>query len=806
MFFIFSLSVSAQQPLEVSGKVLDSLSTPMDNAIVLLLKGNKKQLEKTTFTEQNGTFSFSVSNVDTFYVSVNQLGYQNYISEPYIFSSSNNDIKLQDIVLRFSNNKLSEVTIVSSVPLIERKLDKSILNPDALISAAGLTAWELLSKAPGVITEDNGVVKLKGRSGTAVFVDDKPTYLSGVDLESYLKSIAASQVKQIEVITNPSAKYDASGSGGIINIVLKKNKTKGVNGSFSTNYGQGRYPKSSNSFNLNLNGKKVSFFSSIGNNYQSFFQDLNIYRRYKNPDLSTKSLFNQNTYIKVNNQSYNARLGLDYYINKSTTLGVSLKSLMNFSQISKYNKAELLDSSEIISNYVYADNSENLKFNNLTANVNVRHQFDSLGKQLSADIDYVTYSTYSDQIFLNDVKLPDATVVYQDKQNGKLPSQIDIAALKIDYENPLKNSAKLDLGFKSSYTKTDNEAIYTITQNDVTQDNYNLSNHFKYNEMINSLYGNVTKSYSKIDIQAGLRFESTILNGYQLGNLLKPSSTFNRTYHNLFPTLYLSYKLDSLSNNVLILSYGKRVNRPFYKDLNPFVRPLDKYTYYAGNPYVQPTFSHNVSLSHSYKNYITTSVSYSNIVDNIQETIEINNGVYYARPGNIGSSEQYNLSIESAIPFAKWLSTSIYSELVYSHFKSKLYNQTLDATGTYWFINATNSFNFKKGWSAEISGQYISDFIDSQFSFGDYGFINLGLQKKVLKDKGNLKFSLTDVMYTNTIRGRINNLDLTDARWKSLLDTRVASITFNYRFGKNTITKPRHNSNGSESEQNRVKT
>lgn len=226
VFFIFSLSVSAQQPLEVSGKVLDSLSTPMDNAIVLLLKGNKKQLEKTTFTEQNGTFSFSVSNVDTFYISVNQLGYQNYISEPYMFSSSNNDIKLQDIVLRVSDNKLSEVTIVSSVPLVERKLDKSILNPDALISAAGLTAWELLSKAPGVITEDNGVVKLKGRSGTSVFVDDKPTYLSGVDLESYLKSIAASQVKQIEVITNPSAKYDASGSGGIINIVLKKIKLK----------------------------------------------------------------------------------------------------------------------------------------------------------------------------------------------------------------------------------------------------------------------------------------------------------------------------------------------------------------------------------------------------------------------------------------------------------------------------------------------------------------------------------------------------------------------------------------------------
>lgn len=805
LFVMISFHSLSQSNFKISGRVLDSTNAPIDNAIVSLIKANNGALLKTTFSEKEGGFDFTDLSRDSFKITVSQLGYNGFVSEIIVLNSTHQIHQLPDIIFNSNSKKLDEVVIVAKEPFVERKLDRTIVNPDALISSAGGNALDVLSKSPGIIVDNNGGLKLKGKSGVIVFIDDKPTYLTGTELESYLKSISAASIKQIEIMTNPPAKYEAAGNAGIINIKSKKSKLKGINGTVSANYGQGRYARTNDNFSLNYSNQKIAFFSNINYSNQTIFQDLSINRRYKYNDLTTKSLFNQNTYIKANSQSFSTRLGFDYYINDKTTLGVTTRGIYNPSAHSKYNYAQIYDSSHALVSNVIADNNDANVFKNGTMNLNLRHVFDSLGKQLTIDLDYVAYASQLNQQFKNDVFLVDGSNVYSDRQKGKLPSNINIYAFKTDLECPFKNNSKFDAGIKTSYTKTDNDAVYTITQNDVTLSNDNLSNHFKYNEMINATYVNYTKGFKRFDLQAGLRFESTILNGYQLGNTIKPASQFNRTYNNLFPTFYASYKLDSASRHVLILSYGKRINRPFYKDLNPFVSPLDKYTYYAGNPYIKPTFAHSISLSHSFKNLLTTSVSYNNMIDNIQETIEINNGIYYSRPGNIGSSEQYNISVESSIPFAKWLNTTIYSELVYSKYKSQLYTQTLNVDGTYWFINATNTFQFKKGWSAELSGQYISDFIDSQFSFGDFGFFNVGFQKKIFKNMGSLKVNLSDAIYTNRIRGTINNLELADAHWNSINDTRVLSITFSYRFGKNTNSKAKHNTNGSDTEQKRIK-
>lgn len=805
LFYITAHCSFAQSTFKITGRVLDSLQQPIDNAVISLIKYNSGALVKTTFTEKGGDFDFSDLSIDSFKVSVTQLGYTAFVSRVIVLDSIHLFVQLPDIILKSNSQKLDEVVIISKESFIERKLDRIIVNPDALISNAGGNALDVLAKSPGVIIDNNGGIKLKGKSGVAVFIDDKPTYLSGTELENYLKSLSASSIKQIEIISNPPAKYEAAGNAGIINIKTKKSKLSGLNGNVSANYAQGRYGRTNDNVSLNYSNQKIAFFSNINYSNQTIFQDLTINRRYKNIDLTTKSLFNQRTYIKINNQSVSSRLGLDYYINNKTTLGITTRGIYNPSSHSKYNYAQVYDSVGILSSNVIADNSDLNVFKNGTVNLNLRHIFDSLGRQLTVDLDYVAYSGLLNQQFKNDVVLTDGTNIYKDTQTGELPSDISIYAFKSDLEIPFKNNSKLDAGIKTSFTKTDNDAVYMITQNDITQPNYNLSNHFKYNEMINAAYMNYTKAFNRFDLQAGLRFESTVLNGFQLGNIIKPESQFTRTYHNLFPTFYASYKLDSASNHVLVFSYGKRINRPFYKDLNPFVSPLDKYTYYSGNPYVKPTFAHNFSLAHSFKNLLTTTLSYNNTIDNIQETIEIDNGIYYSRPGNIGSSQQYNISLESSIPFAKWLNTTIYSELVYSEFKSKLYTQTLDAKGTYWFINANNVFQFKKGWSAELSGQYISDFVDSQFLFGDFGFITIGVQKKILKNMGSLKMSLSDVLFTNKIRGTINNLELTDAHWNSINDSRILSVTFSYRFGKNTNSKAKHNTNGSDAEQKRIK-
>lgn len=317
---------------------------------------------------------------------------------------------------------------------------------------------------------------------------------------------------------------------------------------------------------------------------------------------------------------------------------------------------------------------------------------------------------------------------------------------------------------------------------------------------------NYTKTYKKFDFQAGLRFEDTQLTGKQLGNPIKPYSEFKNNYNSLFPTLYVGYKIDSLGTKSINLSYGKRVNRPFYKDLNPFSSPLDQYTFYEGNPYLKPTFAHNFSLSHSYKELLTTTLSYSYTKDDIKETIEINNGFYYSRPKNIGESKSYVISFQSKFNLLKWLSTTMYSEINYAEYKSQLYTRPLNSSGTYWFINCNNSFEISKKWSAEISGEYITNSVDAQFTIGDFGHATIGAQKKIFNNSGTLKFKLTDVFFTNKIRGTINNLELTNANWYGPRDTRIATISLSYRFGKNTNNKTRYNGTGSESEQNRVKT
>jgi outer membrane receptor protein involved in Fe transport len=805
LFLSVQLS-KAQNNYKISSSVTDSINKPLDGVIISLLKVNNLTLVKTTFSDEKGNFEFDDLKPDSFKISILHIGYKKYLSSDIVITENEFDKKLQPIILSTDKGvQLEEVAVVAKLPFVERKIDRTIINPDALISNAGSNALDVLAKSPGVMVTENGTIKLKGKSGVIVLIDDKPTYLSATDLESYLKSLPASQIKQIELMTNPPAQYDAAGNAGVINIKTKKSKLKGINGNVSLNYAQGRYARSNDNFSVNFSNKKITVFSNLSYGNNNSYHDLTIQRTYKNDDLTTKSIFNQNTYIKPSDQSYSARLGLDYYVTKKTTLGIATKGIFNDSKVSQYNVAQLLNADQSLNATVIADNGNKNTFKNGTVNLNLRHEFDSTGKLLTVDLDYVNYQTDIHQVFKNDMFLPDNTNIYNDTQNGNLPSNITIYAFKADYSNPFRHEAKLDAGIKTSYTDTDNEAIYTITQNGITSDNYNLSNHFKYSEMINAAYLNFSKSYKRLSFQSGLRFESTTLNGNQLGNPMKPGSSFTRNYNNLFPTAYLSYNLDSASNHNLNLSYGKRVSRPFYQDLNPFSSPLDKYTFYEGNPYLKPTFAHNFSLAYGFKELITATFSYSNTKDQIQETIEINNGIYYSRPGNIGSSEVLSFSLQSSIPITKWLTSNLYSEVTQSHYKSVLYTETLNSRGTYWYISANNNIQLKKGWSAEINGEYISDFIDSQFSFGDFGHITVGLQKKILKDMGSLKFSFNDILHSDKIRGTINNLQLTDANWFGPRDTRVASLTFSYRFGKNLNAKPKHTGSGSETEQNRVK-
>lgn len=285
---------------------------------------------------------------------------------------------------------------------------------------------------------------------------------------------------------------------------------------------------------------------------------------------------------------------------------------------------------------------------------------------------------------------------------------------------------------------------------------------------------------------------------------MKPDSSFKRSYINAFPTLYFSYKLDSTSTHQLGLNYGRRIDRPVYQDLNPFYSPLDKFTYYVGNPYLRPSFTQTIELSHTYKNKITTTLSYNHSKDQVNETIEIVNGTYYSRPANIGKQEVYNASVNANLDLTKWLGLNWFGQYTYIHSQSNFYTGFLNTKGGFFASNGNLQLKFDKGWSGEVNYRYQAKLRNVQFEIGKVYDIGLAVQKK-LSTASTLRMSATDIFQTRAINGVINNLNLTEANWRNRGDFTSVTLSYSYRFGKAISNLRRHNADGAQSEQNRVR-
>jgi hypothetical protein len=799
------LQINAQTPTTtINGKITDAAQKPLEGATVILLNEKDSSIAKTTISIDNGTFSFERIRYGNYKIAVTLTGFAKFKTEKIILAESNPSITLDPFILTLQTNKLQDVTVTSQKQLVERKIDRTVVNVDAMISAAGSTAFEVLEKAPGVSVDQNGVVSMKGKTGVVIFIDDKPTYLSGADLESYLRSLPASTIDQIELMTNPPAKYDAAGGAGVINIRTKRTRIKGFNGTVIGSIIQGRYARTNNNFNFNYRNNKFNTFGLLTYNSQNGFTDLNINRYFKNPDGTRKSDFIQNTLIRPGASAFTAKIGADYYVSDKTTFGIVLTGVSRTGQRNNDNDSKIFNANAQLDSTIVAHNTQDNFFRNGGINFNFRHQYKKAGPELTADADYISYKTGNDQLFNNYTYQPNGSLSYQDKLTGNLPARISIWSGKIDYSHPLSIGWKLETGIKSSHTETDNVAEYFHTANNITSPDYDKTNHFIYKETIHAAYINASREGKRWSFQFGLRGEHTISDGRQLGNLVKPDSSFRRMYTSIFPTAYINYKIDSAGDHVLSLNYGKRIERPYYQDLNPFISPLDKFTYYTGNPFLQPAFTHNINLSYGFKSYFTITASYSRTLNSTNETIEIVNGTYYSRPGNIGKVTNMSLSLDGNIDIAKWLAVHLYTEVTNIHAESNFYTGLLDTKGTFWFAQPNLQFKMGKGWTAQLDAVYQTRLTNNQFVLLPRGRVNAGFSKKI-SAASTLRVNVNDLFYTSITRGIINNLAYTEANWRNASDSRFISLSLSYRFGKAMNDLRKHNATGAESEKNRVK-
>lgn len=701
-----------------------------------------------------------------------------------------------------SVHQLKQVVVSSKKPLYEVKIDRTVVNVDASPSNVGTNVIEVLEKAPGVNVDKDGNISLKGKQAVLVMIDGRPSYLTPADLFNYLKSLPSTAIDQIELMTNPPAKYDASGNAGVINIKTKKNKTMGFNGTYNASVGQGRYNRNSNSLNLNYRKNKFNIFSNMSYSNWSGANEMKILRKYKDQNNNLKAIFDQNAFERnKSNDNINLKTGIDYSISKNTNIGFVLSGFIDPESNKSDNVILLKNPENKIDSIVRSNNNFANTWKNISTNFYLQHKFDSLGKEISIDIDASKFNSKSQSVLINRILNADNSYRSSEELLGKFPIDIQIVSIKSDYSHPLKNKGKVELGAKSSYVETSNEAnFYNILPWGRTVD-YNKTNSFNYKENINAAYLNYSKEIKKWGFQLGLRAENTNANGYQKGNAIRTDSSFTRSYTNIFPTSYITYTANE--KNQYTINFGRRIDRPSYQDLNPFVFYLDNFTYNKGNPFLQPQISNNVELAHTYNQFITTTLNYSVTNKIFQESMIQDGYATIVQTNNIGTKTNYGVSTNIQYEAKKIFSSNIYLAYTHDNYKGEVAGDKLDLSADMYLISVNNQFKFNKGWSAELSGWYRTKGVEGQLLINPLSQVNAALQKQVFKNKGTFKFGVRDIFLTNSPSGIIR-FSKTEANFSNRRDTRIFSLSFTYRFGKSfkAITKK---STGAEDEKSRIK-
>ncbi len=802
---IFGVLQLAAQTTEIKGKitgtVIDGNTKTIESATIALQRSKDSSVAKMSVADKTGKFEFENIPAGGYFVSISAVGHEKGFSEVFEINEANQHIVLETIELTPRAKSIAAVTVTSKKPFIEQKAGKTVLNVDASPTNAGLNVLELLEKSPGVTLDNDGNISLKGKQGVLILIDGKPTYLAGADLAAYLKTLQSSTLDQIEIMTNPPSKYDAAGNSGIINIKTKKGVVKGMNGSANLGYTQGVYGRINGGVNLNYRNNKLNLFGSYNGGTWEGYNRLTIDRKFYKADKKTlEGTSDQLSRPHFKGVYNNFKVGMDYNFSKKDVAGIVING--NFSDGD--------EDPTSLSNIRYADGEIDYKIrshalnnrnsNNLSTNINYKHTFDTTGREISFDFDRAYYRNESNTnltteiLDANGIENGDDVVLA-----GFIPSEINIYSAKTDYVHPFRNGLRLEAGLKTSFVKTDNQVNY-LRNNGGGWQTDDRSNHFIYQENINSAYAILSRTIKKWELTAGLRLENTNAKGHQLKN----DSSFTRDYTSLFPNVGIGYNANE--KNQFNFSYSRRITRPNYEALNPFVFFLDSLTYGQGNPYLQPQFTNNFEVSHTFNRFLTTTINYTQTDDIITQLLkqDTEKKITYQTQENFSKMKQIGLAVSANVPVAKWWNANIYANVFNNHYSGIYQNDPVDIQFTSFMTNVTNSFTIgKKGWSAELSGWYRTKAAEGLLVANDMGAVNTAIVKQLFQKKATLKLGLRDIFYTQQFSGYARYSDV-DVNVASRRDSRQFNATFSYRFGKKNIAPARRKTGGADDEQSRV--
>ena len=789
---------SAQQDAQLTGRIVNAAAEPISFATIMLHSAVDTALVKAQVSELAGNFHFQNLQAGDYFLKITYVGFTDYISST-IELSAGEERHLPNILLSEQAEELQAVVVKASRPIVEVHPDKTIFNIEGSINASGNDALELLRKAPGVVVDNNERIMLMGKNGVQVYIDGKRSPLSADDLSDFLRTLQSSDIDAIEIITNPSAKYEAEGNAGIINIRLKKDKSLGTNGSVTSSFRQGVTPKINNSLSFNHRNKQLNIFGRYGNNFGQWRNVNNIHR------FQVGQGFDAHSDMVSDDESHQFRLGSDLFINKHSTMGFLVSGALNEGHWSNEARTHIYDlESQLTNGYLLATNNIIGNRDNLQANVNYALKKEG-GTTLNMDVDYALYRNNGDSYQPNKYMDASESLLLEERIFRSItPTDIDMYTFKIDYEKNV-GAGKLAMGAKSSYVTTDNTFNFFDVIDGEELLNGDRSNNFVYQENVNAVYSTFQWQKNKFNVMLGLRLEHTHSKGDLSSSQVINNEVVERDYVNLFPSAGITF--NTSDKHSWRLNYSRRIDRPSYQDLNPFEFKLDELTFQKGNAFLNPQYTHGFSLTHTFKHRLNTTLSYSITDDLITEiTDTFSADASFITYVNIAKQNNVSLAVSYPFSVSKWWSVYSNATVYRVHNKADFGGaKIVDISANVFNFYAQNTFMLPRGLKLEVSGFYNSPGLwGGNFRTESMWSMDLGIQTKLFKEKANLKLALTDVFRTQRWTGE-NSLGALNIVASGNWESRQFRATLTYNFGNEQVKGSRSRRTGLEEETKRVK-
>ncbi|HLL42922.1 MAG TPA: TonB-dependent receptor [Segetibacter sp.] len=783
----------------VKGSVKNVSGTALQAVTVSLLSVKDSSLEKAEVTDDKGKFTISNIKSGKYLLNYTIVGYDKAYS-PVFELKDGHIFTALPVRLKPSAATLKEVTVTATKPMIEVRADKTVFNVESSINATGSNALELLQKSPGVMVDNNDNISMKGKTGVKIYVDGKPMQLNSKDLAAYLKGIKSNDIEALEMISNPSAKYDASGNAGIINIRLKKNKKYGTNGSATMGLIQGITPKGDGSLNLNYRDKKINLFSNVSTSRGKYENDMSLFR------IQNDTIYDQHTLNHWEDRNINFKAGADLFATPQSTIGIMANGSFSKNEWTSDGYTPITyKPSGLLIKELKSSNRVPAKRQNFNANLNYRFA-DTSGKEINVDLDYGLFHGTGRSFQPNYYYNPEGSLLYSVINANNTPTDIYIYTAKLDVEFK-KWKGKLGYGAKLAYVKTKNSFDFFNVINGGNVKVPERSNGFTYTENVNAAYVNFQRPLSKKwSIQTGVRMEQTNSHGEltRADGVVQADNNVKRNYLDFFPSAALTFTVND--KNSLNLTYSRRIDRPTYQDLNPFENKLDELTYQKGNAFLRPQYTNSFELTHTFISKINTTIGYSHVKDYSTYITDTTNGnATYIQQRNLAKQEILNASVGSPLPIAKWWNGYGNVWFSYQMFRGKFNNHPLRENYPMYGAYMQNTFTLGKDYSAELSGWFNGPGVwAGTWKSKPQGGIDVGLQKLFLQKKATVKVSVTDVFFTNPWRST-TDFGGVYIKGRGQWESRTFRINFTYRFGSNEIKSARERKTGLESEKKRIK-